>query len=886
MRLVLITLAALLTLIPAAAADVTLTVAPGAEGAQYSGLAEARDAIRQMKQQGGLPGPVHVVVRGGVYRISEPVIFTPEDSGTAGAPIFYEAAPGERPIISGGRVITGWRQEGALLVADVPEAANRQWTFGALWVNGERRVPARTPNSRQPSGDFPQEGEEFRTLGPVVEKDAGGNDVKSATKFQYRPGDIQNWPDLKDAFVVVFHSWAASILRVKNLDEQNHIVEFTGPARWPFGYWQPDQRYFVEHIFAGLDQPGEWYLNRETGKLYYVPLPGEDMSTAQVVAPVAGQLVLLEGRPAEGKFVENVHFSGLAFHHTDYKIEPEGHSDAQAAVSVPAAIHFTGARNCSIKNCEIAHTGTYGAWFRTGSVANLMQHCELFDLGAGGVRIGETENPASENEAVSRITVDNCFMHDGGGIFREAVGAFIARSSYNTLSHNEICDFRYSGVSVGWSWGYDASSANHNAIEYNRIHDCGRGQLNDMGAIYTLGVSPGTVLRGNLMHDIISHPRLYGGWGIYFDEGSTGIVAEKNIVYNTSTGTFHQHYGKENVVRNNILAYSHIEQLIRSRDEEHLSFTFENNIVYFNNGRLLGSTWKNGNYRLDKNVYWDELGQESDFAGMTFDEWKAKGYDVNSVIADPLFVDPHAADFRLKPESPAFALGFEAFDLSNSGLYGEPEWVQKPRLIPREPFTPPAPPSPDLISDDFESTPAGTAAAGATTSEEAPASIRVTAEAAASGKQSLKFQDAPGLQHAYDPHLIYQPRLRAGVAVGSFNVRVEPGAVFLHEWRDNSSPYRIGPSIWIDAAGKMTARGKELLTVPLGQWVGIRIECGMGRKADGKYKLEVKLPDQPPQSFDLPLVNDQFSRLEWFGFLSNAAAAAAIYVDDVKLGAE
>jgi len=754
MQILSTTLAALLVLISAAAADVTLTVAPGAAGAgQYAGLAEARDAIRQMKQQGGLPGPVHVVVKGGVYRIGKPVVFTPEDSGTAGAPIFYEAAPGERPVISGGRVIAGWRQEDAFWVADVPEAANRQWEFGALWVNGERRVPARSPNSRHPAGDFPQDDEEFKTLGPVVEKDAGGKDVKSATKFQYRPGDIQNWPDIEDAFVMVFHSWATSILRVKNLDEQNHIVEFTGPARWPFGYWQPDQRYFVEHIFAGLDQPGEWYLNRETGKLYYYPMPGEDMATAEVVAPVAGQLVLLEGRPGEGKFVENVHFNGLAFHHTGYKIEPEGHSDAQAAVSVPAAIHFTGARNCSIKNCEIAHTGTYGVWFRTGSVADVMQHCELFDLGAGGVRIGETENPASENEAVGRVVVDNCFMHDGGRIFREAVGAFIARSSYNTISHSEICDFRYSGVSVGWSWGYDPSSANHNVIEYNRIHDCGRGQLNDMGAIYTLGVSPGTVLRGNLMHDILSHPRLYGGWGIYFDEGSTGIVAEKNVVYNTSTGTFHQHYGKENIVRNNILAYSHIEQLIRSRDEEHLSFTFENNIVFFNNGRLLGSTWKNGNYRLDKNVYWDELGHEFDFAGMTFDEWKAKGYDVNSVIADPLFVDPHAADFRLKPDSPAFALGFEPFDLSSSGLYGEPEWVQKPGLIPREPFAPPSPPSPTLISDDFESTPAGTGAAGATTSEEAPASIRVMAEAAVSGKQSLKFQDAPGLQHAYDPHL-------------------------------------------------------------------------------------------------------------------------------------
>ncbi|MCX5772733.1 MAG: right-handed parallel beta-helix repeat-containing protein, partial [Candidatus Hydrogenedentes bacterium] len=112
---------------------------------------------------------------------------------------------------------------------------------------------------------------------------------------------------------------------------------------------------------------------------------------------------------------------------------------------------------------------------------------------------------------------------------------------------------------------------------------------------------------------------------------------------------------------------------------------------------------------------------------------------------------------------------------------------------------------------------------------------------------------------------------------------VEPGAVFFHEWRDNSSPYRIGPSIWIDGAGKMTAGGKELLTVPLSQWVGVRIECGMGRKADGTYKLEVTLPGGAPQTIDLRMVNDQFRRLEWFGFVSNADAATTIYVDDVKL---
>src|SRR5690606_29854250 len=133
------------------------------------------------------------------------------------------------------------------------------------------------------------------------------------------------------------------------------------------------------------------------------------------------------------------------------------------------------------------------------------------------------------------------------------------------------------------------------------------------------------------------------------------------------TGTLHQHYGRDNRVINNILAFSHNGQLIRSREEEHNSFTFQHNIVYFNNNKLLGSTWGNGNFDLDSNVYWSttadvaEFG-EMDFAGRSLAEWQAEGHDRWSVVADPGFVNAEAADFRLKPDSPALRLGFQPFD--------------------------------------------------------------------------------------------------------------------------------------------------------------------------------------------------------------------------------
>jgi hypothetical protein len=637
-------------------------------------LTGARDTLRKTKTDGKLPGPALVQVRQGVYFQAEPLVLAPEDSGTWNAPVVYAGYRDEKPIITGGRRITGWKKEGHLWTAEIPEVKSGTWYFSALWVNGNRRIVARTPNE-----GF------FKTAGkaPSVKDPNTGKDVNSAIAFQYELGDIKPWQNLEDAVVVVFHSWETSAHRIASIDEANRIVTFTGKAVWPFMEWEPHQRYYIESVFEALDQPGEWYLNRKTGILYYWPLEGENIETAEVIAPVAKQLVVINGAPAEGKFVDHITIEGLRLQHTDFTIEREGHSDPQAAYSVPAAVQATGARYCTVKSCEIAHIGTYGLWFRAGCKDNRAQLNHIHDMGAGGVRIGEGGDPANENEAAWHNWIDNNWIHDGGKIFRSGVGAWIGRSSYNTLSHNEISDIEYSGVSVGWSWGYAPSSANHNIIEYNHIHHIDKGLLSDMGGIYTLGIAPGTILRNNLIHDISSF--LYGGWGIYPDEGSTDLLIENNVVYNCKTGSFHQHYGKENRVINNIFAFANEGQIIRTREEEHISFFFERNIVYFNNGRLFGSNWKNGNFRFYDNCYWDASNPKIEFyGGVSFEDWRAKGQDLRSIIADPMFVDAEHNDFRLKPESPAIALGFRPIDAAQAGLYGLAEWVDAPKKIPRD----------------------------------------------------------------------------------------------------------------------------------------------------------------------------------------------------------
>jgi hypothetical protein len=145
-------------------------------------------------------------------------------------------------------------------------------------------------------------------------------------------------------------------------------------------------------------------------------------------------------------------------------------------------------------------------------------------------------------------------------------------------------------------------------------------------------------------------------------------VAESNIVYHAKTGGFHQHYGKENVFRNNIVAFCRLDQLQRTRDEEHLSFTFERNIVYFDRGTLFGSSWKNDRFKLTRNLYWRTDGKPIvGWNNTPWPDWQAKGHDVDSRVADPMFVDAERFDFRLKPGSPAEKLGIQPIDLTGVG---------------------------------------------------------------------------------------------------------------------------------------------------------------------------------------------------------------------------
>lgn len=668
----------------------------------WKSLAGARDGLRALRASGELTGPAEVRVAPGRYPVEETVRFGPEDSFTR-----YVAEECGTAVLDGGVELDGFTETEVhgqrAWVLDLPEVQSGRWFFRSLYVDGVRRPRARLPK--------------FRPDREGVKECFRIGEIRFPEKrvlfdgdhwFKPREGDVHDWPSLPYAEIVLLHFWIETRLPQPFLDPKTGWIRTARRSSFNLYESFDDRlaRYYIDHLYEALTEPGEWYLDERSGRLTYLPTEGETLESTRLVAPRVKQLVRASGQffnedseptdPNWHRYLEELSFEGLHFMNTDWYSPPaevlkqnihENRQEdiplggsVQAAVSVPCVVEFYGSRRCGLKNCHLSRIGMGGVLIGDGSRDCEVQGNRLEGLGAGGIKVWGDDLDGAIARRTGHIRVEDNRIERIGRVFHQGVGILLGPVFDCAARHNSIRETCYTGISVGWSWGYRETISRNNRIEWNRIEQIGQGVLSDMGGIYTLGVQPGTVVRGNVIHDVESHA--YGGWGIYPDEGSSHILFEDNLVTGTQGSPFRVHYGRELVVRNNVFVGSREEGLIGvGRDEDHVSVTLLHNLLIGPAPRLYEGGYAGKmehSVESDGNLIWfqgdavpgcgnpDGKGKP-EARNLTFAQWQEAGKDTRSMVIDPLFEDEGPTGYELKPDSPAFQLGFRAVDWGRAG---------------------------------------------------------------------------------------------------------------------------------------------------------------------------------------------------------------------------
>jgi hypothetical protein len=590
--------------------------------------------------------PVNIYLRGGTYFLSEPLVLTPEKTAVrftdkrgrarrAGNRLLIAAYKDEHPVISGGRRITGFAEETVngrtVWVAELPEVKSGNWYFRQLWVNGERRYRARVPKR----GTY------------KVHKAPEGYWPRGQDRFTYAEGQLRKYKNLNEVEVSILSYWTNDYIPIKHLDPSKREVILQRANS--FGHLKIAS-YWVENVLEALTAPGEWCLRREGGRLYYLPKPGERIDSTEVIAPLLDEVLRIEG--TETDVVSRISFQGVTFSHNDVKV-PAGKAvlAPQAASPIAGAVVLAHAHNVTFRRCRIEHVGTYGLECRAGTREVELVRCSLRDLGAGGVKIWH---------GCERTTVADCDIGPGTRLVHSGCGVLIGKADGNRILHNSIHDFDYSGVSVGWNWG-PGKNCFGNVVEWNHIYNIGNGMQSDLAGVYFLGVQNGTRVRFNKIHDVSC--LVYGAWGFYGDGWASGILIESNLVYRTTTGSFHTNVGINLELYNNIFALGKLHQLTLQYPGAPHSVRLERNIIVSRGTDFLHGGWDKIELHAARNLIWDFV--EGPNGKPPDEEFKLLG--PGSVYADPGFADPLKGDFRLREGSPARKVGFVPFESSKVG---------------------------------------------------------------------------------------------------------------------------------------------------------------------------------------------------------------------------
>jgi hypothetical protein len=570
----------------------------------------------------GTKRPRKVIIKSGQYFLNKPVVLTDKDSG-----LTIEAAPGAMVNLYGGREVTGWRKDGGKFYsATLPDVKQRVWDFRALVVNGRFCRRARLPEQ----GFFTHQSA-FNV--PWMTTTGGGWKRKPTneelTTLKYNPKDLGPWLDINNAEITVYHMWDESLVGVSAMDTKSHTLTFTNPSSHPPGAFGV-KKYVVWNARQAMTKPGQWYLDRTGGKIVYWPLPGEDMSKAEVFAPTIESIIQIKG--TKNKPAKDITIRGLVLSVTTTPLKAGGFG----AGRFEGAVSISSGRNCDLLDLEIVNVGGQGVKISGSNMR--VENCHVHHTGACGIKF---------SGAGSVIT--NNHIHNVGLTYPSAIG-LQGGGKDNEISHNEIHDTPYTAI----NWG-----GQRNRIENNLIYRAML-ELHDGGGIYCFA-GKGLILRGNFIRDIPDTGG-YGSSAYYLDERSENCLVEGNLSINVARPT-HNHMAKNNTISNNVFICNEDARFTFPRSSD---FVFEKNIVYAKGKIVFDNT--NAITTFKDNILYSTEGkvQANKMSRYTRTGSEQLQPD-NNLFADPLFVDFEKGKASFTAQSPAARLGIKPIDVSNAG---------------------------------------------------------------------------------------------------------------------------------------------------------------------------------------------------------------------------
>ncbi|GAB5516502.1 right-handed parallel beta-helix repeat-containing protein [Rhodopirellula baltica] len=676
----------------------------------FATLARARNAIRSLEKDRA--GDVLVLIRGGTYRLSETVVFGLEDSGHPGSIVTYAAYPGETPVFSSGQAITDWKPVTTAppglpeKAFDKVKVANVSGRFHTLF-DAEDMLPR------------------ARSQGFIPLK--GG----SRNELHFPAGRLKNWPNVEDIEIVVrpHHAWIVNILPLKSVDEQKQIARTSIDATYamnPLHFLKTTNSCWLENALEELDEPGEWVLNTQTGKLYLWP-----RNDSPILAPTLKELIRIEGEiDKEGPRdipVTNLCLRGLTFTHGErFSIDPDDaglQHDWDMHDKANALVRLRGTERCTIQQCHFAHSGGSAIRVDLHGRYNVIDSNVIEHMGGAGVLLCGY-GPGTKDVNGGNVIFNN-HIHHTGRIYSHSPGIMLWQSGENRVANNLVHNTPYTGIILsgcmtdffrrqGRELGrtirrHEIGSlpknpkledvlpylhTRGNQIERNEIHHAME-MLGDGNAIYIRGAGSGNVIRRNYIHHLVAPMIMQAA--IRTDGGQRDTLIAENLIYKcTSQGILMKLNTR---VENNIVA-----DIIAPPRGYYLSVregpltgaTIQRNIFYSSSdvctfidelppgkgrtsedrrGRALA---RSKDADTDHNIYY--CASDPSLGEQMLEKQRRDGVDTQSLAVDPLFVDPANGDIRLSPDSPALRLGFVGWDHTKAGLIKEEssEHLQEP----------------------------------------------------------------------------------------------------------------------------------------------------------------------------------------------------------------